>query len=1060
MYFHSRFNSFLLSSLAMAAGFLVAGCDVDRSPRERLTALSGPHRVFAGRLYGDASYRPYLAPTSRRGAVHDNPRDVRSWIEVSYEIEKAALDEAGGKELNDLGVLLLAKGDHDLAIATLQVAIERTPTASAYNDLAVAYLDRFETLARPMDLLRAVTASADALSLEPGSADALFNRAQALSGLGLRRAAAAAWEEFAAAEKDEKWLEEGAAVDRRLDRATLAETWSRRALEIEQQVADGMSPEVEATVEAFPFHARVYAEETLLPRWARESRAGETAAAEAWLELAGRIGEALLRQRGEGLLHDAVTSAREAAGSAGRERLLEGLVKFGDGVAAYERQQIATAAPRLRDAAADLAGVGHPLAGWARFYDAVGLYYDDAEASHAALEALLAELPQDRYLALAGRALWILGTNEKVRGQVQSSVARSERALELLDRSSGAGGAAFVHVLLAESYSLLGEHDKGWAHRYQAFLEVPAVEGLRRNIAMWNEAAQALRRQDAFALAGPFVDEAVAVAGEWGNAIGLATASLQRASYRLETGDEAGAFEDLENAQASIADMEPGGLREQMQGLALVTEGLLHAKSRPELTVDLLTAAFTYQRATGYDFSEIEHLTVRASAHLRLGDDAAAEADFEQAIRHFEEIRATVEDPLSRMRAFRKAQPAFEDLLRLRLDRGDASPDELFAMAERARARALFDLFRARRGDASPIGLATLSRLAEEIPRGVVVAESMLLEDRLLWWVLEPRGSRLVEVPVRQEDLRRRLEALRLELERAAPEPVIRERSAELYDLLIRPLELPAGGETTLVVVPDRFLARVPWLVLFDRDRERYLVADHPVSVAPSATLFLSSLEESRRRSTESPSLLAVGVGGSVSYGGRTLPALEKADEETSSVAAAYARDGARIYTGPGATRDAFLAGASSAGVIHFAGHALADPEALARSVLLFHPIDETDTGALPLSRILELRLDRTLLVVLSGCQTLETWADDREGLQGLGGAFLAAGVPAVLASQWDVDDRFAARLMPLFHQRFAAGATASEALRDAVLSLMTDSIHQPSPADWANFMVLGGVGR
>ena len=75
---------------------------------------------------------------------------------------------------------------------------------------------------------------------------------------------------------------------------------------------------------------------------------------------------------------------------------------------------------------------------------------------------------------------------------------------------------------------------------------------------------------------------------------------------------------------------------------------------------------------------------------------------------------------------------------------------------------------------------------------------------------------------------------------------------------------------------------------------------------------------------------------------------------------------------------------------------------------------------------------------------------------------FLAAGVPTVVASQWDVDDGATARLFVAFHRALIAEAgDAARALRAAQLSLMRGA--DPAlrePAHWGAFVALGAATR
>ncbi|MDD5707878.1 MAG: CHAT domain-containing protein, partial [Kiritimatiellae bacterium] len=98
-------------------------------------------------------------------------------------------------------------------------------------------------------------------------------------------------------------------------------------------------------------------------------------------------------------------------------------------------------------------------------------------------------------------------------------------------------------------------------------------------------------------------------------------------------------------------------------------------------------------------------------------------------------------------------------------------------------------------------------------------------------------------------------------------------------------------------------------------------------------------------------------------------------------------------------------------------------------------------------------------LVVLAGCRTAGNEVLGGEGLLGLGTGFLAAGVPVVLATLWDVDDHVTARIIADFYTALAAGHTAAGALAVAQRARRADSLTS-APWYWAGFVVLGDGAR
>jgi CHAT domain-containing protein len=105
-------------------------------------------------------------------------------------------------------------------------------------------------------------------------------------------------------------------------------------------------------------------------------------------------------------------------------------------------------------------------------------------------------------------------------------------------------------------------------------------------------------------------------------------------------------------------------------------------------------------------------------------------------------------------------------------------------------------------------------------------------------------------------------------------------------------------------------------------------------------------------------------------------------------------------------------------------------------------------------SEIRDLSFPRTELVYLGACQS-GVGAVSTEGVQSLARAFLAAGVPRVVSSLWDVDDADATRFSLRFYEALLRGKSAEEALRDAQLAALADKVS--SLRHWAGFQVSGG---
>lgn len=104
-----------------------------------------------------------------------------------------------------------------------------------------------------------------------------------------------------------------------------------------------------------------------------------------------------------------------------------------------------------------------------------------------------------------------------------------------------------------------------------------------------------------------------------------------------------------------------------------------------------------------------------------------------------------------------------------------------------------------------------------------------------------------------------------------------------------------------------------------------------------------------------------------------------------------------------------------------------------------------------------------TELVVLSACETGVGQLRAGEGMITLNRAFMAAGVPSLVASLWIVPDEGLSPLMPEFYRSLGKGASKAQALRAAKLAtkgsrmtLSGQTVSLAHPIFWAPFVLVG----
>jgi hypothetical protein len=78
------------------------------------------------------------------------------------------------------------------------------------------------------------------------------------------------------------------------------------------------------------------------------------------------------------------------------------------------------------------------------------------------------------------------------------------------------------------------------------------------------------------------------------------------------------------------------------------------------------------------------------------------------------------------------------------------------------------------------------------------------------------------------------------------------------------------------------------------------------------------------------------------------------------------------------------------------------------------------------------------------------------EGVVGLPRAFLVAGVPCVVASQWSLDDEASSELMQKFYEEMSRGSDTATAIRSAMLRMKPEEGLPAEVYKWGGYLVWG----
>jgi CHAT domain-containing protein len=1053
----------MLVAAAVVSAVLVAGILIRREtrgskdgsvvPMSDLAAAVGAQRPVEGRLSGGFTWAEY----SRKRGPSRLPLAATSHelLEAAAKIKKEAEENPGPEADAALGVTHLIFGEVKEAVDRLEKATAASDkSGQALSDLAAAYLELAERGDSPEAAMKALSVAERAIEVDPSLAEAYFNRAVALEKLGLPEEARAAWEKYLEKDPHSSWAQEA--------RRRMSELPGRQGrswdMERENLIAAAQRGDAEATrtlVERFPQETREWVEQEGLPAWAESRQRGLPALpAMDWLL---SIAKVHAQTSGDPMLRDIVESvaADDFQGNPSALRVhLDGIRSFREGKTLLDRLESRVAAVSLEKARLTLGRTRNPLQEWAELYLAICLYYEgDFEQAKTRLADLADRAAKRGYRNLRARIYWLNGLVDGVKGEFAGALKSYLEAAALFAGTKEKGHQAAIESLAAEALDLLGETREGWRHRLKALALIDGGQP-RRAHRVYSAAAMAVFRQDSPRAAIYFQQAALRTAPSWESGVVLAEAHLFNAQILRAAKRTSEAAASLARARQLSSQIQDRSQSEAIEAEISAEEGEVLADDFPDSADSSLTRAITYYVKT-QSLARLPRLYLaRGRCRASNGHVQPAESDFLLGIRAFEEQRRA--QRTFRISYFDRSWELFDELVNSRVLQQD--PVEALSYVERGRARDLLDRTSVtpdeRYGDtSSPLDLSSIQRA---MPPSSVLIYYALSRERLFVWLLHRDSWTFSEQGIASDSLARSIEEYRTVLKDNRPSEEIRRLSSSLFEVLIRPVlgSIPAGS--ALIFVPHTVLHGLPFGSLFDAERGRYLIEDHPVGVAPSGTMFLRACARRAAFGGASPGSLLVVANPRPGSTGRDLPELPHASKEAKLIADMYP-DGV-LLTGDGATPSRFLRMVAGRDVVHFAGHAVANPDhpQLARFVLA--PESEfDDSGILFAEDIYGQKFSKTRLVVLAACGTATGAVRRAEGVLSLARPFLAAGVPDVVATLWDIEDGASFELLPRFHEGIRRGESALGSLRNAQLSMLrTGDRAVRTPAAWAAFEVLG----
>jgi CHAT domain-containing protein len=673
------------------------------------------------------------------------------------------------------------------------------------------------------------------------------------------------------------------------------------------------------------------------------------------------------------------------------------------------------------------------------------------------LSAIAASAETKKFLVLLPPAYYWLGMGDYDQGRLSDSAQHLKTALRLAEAQENTFEIQHAEDALAKHYAKLGElspalfyssksfsdqavyYRRGGASQY--WRDKGTLAELTLKLGFPATSLSVAKEMLSFARANQFDDvtlndslrhvvDASLARNDLDNALRYANESLEIVAKR---GDRPDTATTKAQVYRLLGDINRQG-NNCIEALANYDQALELYGRLPEVS------AGAYQLHTG-----------KLRCLQQLGDPTRFAIELKAVMQLTEEYRQNIREDASRQAFFDSQQEVFDAAIENAIDTGEVRG--AFELVEDSKARSLLQFVE------SPKPIAeienefaattqplTLDEIQQRLPEEVQLIQYAVLPDRLAIWTISKTQFDFQQKQIGAAELEQKVTDYQALILNQAALPDLRRAGRQLFEFLIPP---GISEDKQLCVLPDKFLHRLAFSTLVSAT-EKYLLEDHVLSYAPSASILILAAEAARRRTnTTTESILAIGNPDFDRGENPNVPDLRDAESEAQNIAAFYSKP--NLLLGGDASKQKFLAALSKVAVIHFAGHFLSNSQAPASSKLLLAG------GDLRAAELGTIKLLTNKLVVLSACETAFEQYNRSEGSIGIARTFLALGAPLVVASQWKVESETTRDLMVAFHRdRRQKGMSSAAALRAAQLEIMGKA-ETAAPFYWAAFSLYGG---
>lgn len=1019
---------------------------------------------------------PFLLTKNSSRGTGENKNSLLSEAALTIYLELGK--DPGPDKLHNLALLNMLNGYYAEAIDNLEKALVKDmKNSQILNDLAIAYLERGDQQEQPSDLLHALSLVNQALSLDSSLLETKFNQALLLEKNYLFLQAKQSWQEYLTSETDPDWQKEAKNHINNLEQLLNEQNNQNIEEQLIVEIEKENSEKIKYIVTQNPHLARIFVLEKLIPQWAALVNIEKDKAIK--LIKGGKIiGEIILNlQQDKGVI-DIIEFIIKTSEVSEKEALLaQAHLTYAEGEIALNKYENSKAKELFEKAIKLFAQIqDENYKSWSLFQIArCEIVLSEYQKSLSLLKLVIKFSQEKTHLYLLARSWWVTGLIQDYQSNFSYSLNSKQLAINYLEQISDNEGIAVVNMLVAETLVNLKNFDGLGVYQHKALSNIIKVKNSKWTFNIIWGIGKELFRVGELEASSYFYKELQSLANKENNQTYRFSSLLENAQLQQKLGNVALANSYLAIAYQELEKIPDLTYQLSSKQLFLITQAQFNVETQPQIALNKLVKLEEILPKDDPIY-KTAILRLQAKAYLALKEYDQAETALTESIKLFENQRGKITDERYRLSFFEEPQSIYEDMVKFQINQKQQI-STAFDYAELARSRALLDAIDGRakaikidtrqelqiEGTTKPLNLSSIQKA---LPKEVILIRYLVLSDQIYTWLITKDNVDFIKYEIAEIELERQISRFRsviIDFNSAANS--IEAASHPIYKAVVAPLKPYlkkfTHNQSNLVIIPDKSLYALPFAALIDPETKKYLIEDYAITISTSSTIYLRCLaEDSKRATKEKGNILAIGDPTFVRSHFNNMRYLSGAKEEASAIAKLYPLS--TLLLEKQATKDTFLREASKYDVVHYAGHALIEPASpLFSKLLLAAPENAPDSydEALYAHEIYGCKFDRTRLVVLAACKTAGGLRTHGEGMVSLARPFLARGVPSVIASLWDADDKASVELFKEFHKQRLAGNDAANALRIAQVSLLKHNHQNLShPRMWGLFQVIGGV--